>query len=236
MLVMNKKEFNKGLFLGVSFLVVLLIMFMPFFGDGRNAFRAADRFYNSIAKGSTYYMPGLLKHNEEFNGHKVNVAIRIDNSEMLQKATLLYSAAGATVSEANSQLNVSGDLGQILQTVIKQSDTVFHNRGEEIAQQFGFPQREALFVWHQSLKSMNKSLLKQEQFADAAWVEEVMKRAIEVAYNFYKIEPRSAFSSAGVLGFSLGFYVIYTLWWGFAILHLFEGLGLEMKSGHKKEL
>jgi hypothetical protein len=40
---------------------------------------------------------------------------------------------------------------------------------------------------------------------------------------------------AGILSFSLIFYVIYTLWWGIAVLFMFEGIGLEMKKGHKKE-
>ena len=236
MLVMNKKEFTKGLYLAVSFLIALAVMFLPIFGNGRNAFRAADRLYNSIAKGSTYYMPALLKQNAAYLGHSIDVVLNLDNPEILQKAGRLYAATGAKVQQTGSQLRLVGDLGQITALAIKQSDTVFHNRGEEIAQQFGFLQREALFVWHYTLKAMGKNLTKQKQFADAAWLEEVNKRGVEVAYNFYKIEPRSAYSSAGILGFSLVFYVIYTMWWGFAILFLFEGLGLEMKAGRKKEV
>jgi hypothetical protein len=30
--------------------------------------------------------------------------------------------------------------------------------------------------------------------------------------------------------------VVYTMWWGFAIFFLFEGFGLEMKAGKKKEM
>ncbi len=63
-----------------------------------------------------------------------------------------------------------------------------------------------------------------------------MKKGVEVAYNFAKIVPESASSKMGILGFSLVFYVIYTLWWGLAILFLFEGIGLEMKAGAKKEV
>jgi len=236
MLVMNKKEFTRGLFLAVSFLIVLGIMFLPIFGSGRNAFRAADRLYNSIAKGSTYYMPALLQENAAFMGHKVDVVLNLDNPEIFRKASQLYTAAGVQVQEKEPQLHIAGDLGQISALAIQHADTVFHNRGEEIAKQFGFPQREALFIWHYTFKAMGRHLTKQKLFADAAWLEEVNKRGVEVAYNFFRIEPRSAYSSAGILGFSLVFYVIYTLWWGFAILLLFEGLGLEMKAGRKKEV
>ncbi|MDI6775808.1 MAG: hypothetical protein QMD03_00965 [Syntrophales bacterium] len=239
MIVANKREFTKGLLLSVSFLIVLGIMFTPVFGGGRNAFQAADRLFNSIAKGSTYYIPKVLKENEEYKGRRVDIAIKLDNEEMAKKTGQLFSAAGASVSTAGNGLpllKVNGDLGRILEAAIRDSDVVFYNRGEEIAQKYGFPQKEVLFVWHKGFKALNKALTKQERFTEATWVEEVMKRTIEVAYNFYKIEPRSASSSVGILSVSLGFYVLYTLWWGYAILFLFEGLGLQMKAGHKKEV
>jgi hypothetical protein len=59
---------------------------------------------------------------------------------------------------------------------------------------------------------------------------------VEVGYNYYGIAPESAKSKAGILAFALVFYVIYTLWFGYAILMLFEGFGLEMKKGAKKEM
>lgn len=239
MIVANKREFRKGLLLTVSFLIVLGIMFSPVFGGGKNAFQAADRLFNSIAKGSTYYIPKVLKENKEYKGRRVDAAIKLDNEEMVKKVGQLFSAAGASVSMSDSEstlLKINVDLGRILEVAIKDANVVFHNRGEEIARKYGFPEKEVLFVWHKGFKALNKALTKQERFTDATWVEEVMKRAIEVAYNFYKIEPRSASSSAGILSVSLGFYVVYTLWWGYAILFLFEGLGLEMKAGHKKEV
>jgi hypothetical protein len=63
-----------------------------------------------------------------------------------------------------------------------------------------------------------------------------MKKGVEVGYNFYGIEPKKASSKAGILSFALIFYVIYTLWWGYAILYLFHGLGLEMKARVKREV
>ncbi|MFH2012428.1 MAG: hypothetical protein ABIJ37_07020 [Pseudomonadota bacterium] len=239
MIVANKKELTKGLILTVSFFVSLGIMFSPFFGDGHNAFQAADRLFNSIAKGSTYYIPKVLKENEEYKGHRVDAVIKLDNEEITKKVEQLFSSAGALVSMADSEsnlLNINGDLGGILEVAIKDADVVFYNQGEEIAKKYGFPQKEALFIWHKGFKALNKALIKEEKFAEAAWLEEVTKKTVEVAYNFYKIEPRSASSSAGILSFSLGFYVLYTLWWGYAILFLFEGLGLKMTAGHKEEV
>jgi hypothetical protein len=38
-----------------------------------------------------------------------------------------------------------------------------------------------------------------------------------------------------VAGFLI-FYVVYTLWYGFAIFELFEGIGLTMKKSAKQEV
>mgnify|MGYP001148831728 CR=1 FL=1 len=237
MMVADKKEFRNGALLGISFLVALVIMFLPIFGE-RNAFEASDRLFNSIAKGSTYYIPQVSKENEAFLGEKIDVTINLDDAEMVRRASRLFFNAGATVSadRGNNQLQVQGDLGKILQLTIQHADSVFHNRGDELAQEYGYHQKELLYAWFKSLKAMSKSLTKEEKFKDAAWIEEVLKRAVEVSYNFFKIEPRSAGSAAGVLSFSLVFYVFYTMWWGYAILFMFEGLGLQMKSGKKKEV
>jgi len=59
---------------------------------------------------------------------------------------------------------------------------------------------------------------------------------VEVGYNFFKIEPQTARTKAGILTFSLVFYVIYTLWFGIGVLLVFEGFGLEMKKGARKEV
>ena len=64
----------------------------------------------------------------------------------------------------------------------------------------------------------------------------VIKRAIEVGYNYYGIEGEKAADRWGIILFSLVFYVVYTMWWGFAIFYMFEGIGLEMTAGKKKDM
>ena len=31
------------------------------------------------------------------------------------------------------------------------------------------------------------------------------------------------------------FYIVYTMWWGYAIFHIFDGLGLSMKKAKLKQ-
>jgi hypothetical protein len=52
---------------------------------------------------------------------------------------------------------------------------------------------------------------------------------VEPAYNYYGIEGQKISDRFGVVIFSLIFYVIYTLWYGFGIMYLFEGVGLKLE-------
>jgi hypothetical protein len=74
------------------------------------------------------------------------------------------------------------------------------------------------------------ALKKQKMFKEAKFVGNVNQRAIECAYNFYEITPQKITDKIGIVVFSLVFYVIYTLWFGFSIMYLFEGWG--MRLGH----
>jgi hypothetical protein len=58
----------------------------------------------------------------------------------------------------------------------------------------------------------------------------VVKKAVEPSYNYYRIEPQNIGDRWVVVIFSLIFYVVYTLWYGFSIMYIFEGWG--MKLGH----
>ncbi len=66
--IRDKGAFIKGIILTVTFFIVLIIMFLPVFGDGLNALEAADRLFNSISKDSSNYIPALLKKNQEYAG------------------------------------------------------------------------------------------------------------------------------------------------------------------------
>jgi hypothetical protein len=76
---------------------------------------------------------------------------------------------------------------------------------------------------------MDKDLAKQRKFSETKFIATVQKKAIECAYNYYKIEPQNISDKYGLVIFSLFFYVVYTLWYGFAILILFEGMGLRLE-------
>ena len=83
--------------------------------------------------------------------------------------------------------------------------------------------------WWQAFKGAEKDLNSQKKFKEAKAVANISKKGIEASYNFYKIEPQSIMDRLGVVIFSLVFYVIYTLWYGFAIMFMFEGWGMQLE-------
>ena len=234
-MIRNKGAFIKGLLLSVTFFIVLIGMFLPLF-DGENALSAADRLFNSISKGSTDYVPDLEKKNQAFVGTKFEIAGKLKSPEMAQQASKILTSAGAQATADGAQIKASGDLGKVIAATLKDSAALFHNRDQELQSKYGLPGKDVLYVWWNVCKEMDKDLKRQSKFKEAAFVGDVIKKGVEVAYNFFQIAPQTASSRMGILTFSLVFYVIYTLWWGIAVLFLFEGIGLEMKAGAKKEM
>ncbi len=241
MLIKERRAFIKGLLLMVTFFVVLAFIFTPLFGEGNqpreNALQAADKLFNSISKGSTNYMADLSKKIAPYKGKSFTATIKLKDDQMTQDASKLLTAGGAQAkAEAGNQLAVTGDLGRVLDAALKDSDAMFNNRDMELSSRYGIPGKEALFVWWSVLREMHKDLYRNQRFKEGDMVTEVVQKGVEAAYNFFGIVPETVGSKGGILTFSLIFYVVYTLWWGIAILYLFEGIGLELKAGAKKEI
>ncbi len=216
-----------GLVLFAVFLVVLVLMFMPLF-RGRNALRYLDDLYNSISKGSAYYIPSVTKEARALEGRSVSVRLMMEDEDHAEQTALLYRKSGAEVSTSGEAVIVTGDLGAILANCIADADVMYNNRGDEIKEKYGYDERQVLFNWWKSLKELDKDLGKQKNFKEAKLVSMVNSKAVETSYNYYQIDPQKITGRVGVVIFSLAFYVVYTLWYGFAIMYLFEGWGLKL--------
>jgi hypothetical protein len=227
-MIANKKEFTGGIAMMAGFLVVLFIFFMPIY-HGHNGLDYLDNLFNSISKGSAYYIPKIKEDVAKTEvGKAITVNLSFDTEEQTKESALLFTNGGATVIAEGKSMKVTGDLGKILANCLEDADTLFHNQGENLQEKYGTEGRKTLFNWWTSLKSMKKDLDKQEQFKEGKTVYTVMTRAVECSYNYYKVVPESMTSKLGLVIFSLVFYVIYTLWYGYAILFIFEGWGLQI--------
>jgi hypothetical protein len=233
---MNTKKLLLGTFLLLSFFVVLVIIFMPIFGNGKNGLEFSDNFFNSLAKGSSNFMDNMREVAKHVTGAAFNVEISLDTPDQAQKAEALFTKAGATVEAAGQKLKISGDLGKVLASVVNDAEITFNNQGEKIQAAYNFSARDALRTWWFALKKVADALTKQKAFKEARAISEIQERALEPAFNFYGIAPKRVSDNAALLIFMLVFYVVYTLWYGYGIFLVFEGFGMGMVKTAKKEV
>ncbi|MBW2609889.1 MAG: hypothetical protein JRC68_06060 [Deltaproteobacteria bacterium] len=226
-MIAKKKQFFGGLGLLIGFIIVLVVIFSPVFG-GKNVLGALDALYNSISKGSAYYIEKVKTETDTFNGNSVNVTLKMGNEKHAGQTALLFKEGGAITSVSGPKLKIEGDLGKILANCLADAESMYHNDGDEVSGKYGYNERQALYNWWNALKEMDKALKNQKKFKEAKVVSLAMQKAVETSYNYYKIEPQKISDRLGVVIFSLLFYVVYTLWYGFAIMYLFEGWGLRL--------
>ena len=223
------KKLIGGMVLMAVFVVVFIAIFMPIYGNGQNGLNYLDNLYNTISKGSAYYIPKVQKESEQYLGRPVELKLTMKDARQAEQAALLFRAGGGEATVEGPKVLVKGGIGKILQNCLADADDMFHNRGEKVAGKYGYPERLVLYTWHQSLTAMIKDLNEQKKFPEAKFAGTVQTRAVECAYNYYGIEPQNIGDKWGIVVFSLLFYVVYTLWYGFAIMYMFEGAGMRLE-------
>jgi hypothetical protein len=238
---MNSKKITVGIILLVTFFMVLFAIFMPWFGKGatgqpRNGLEFSDDFFNSLAKGSSNYMENMRSLATPFKGQTFEAALKFKDADTAKKIELLFTKAGATVEVADNALKVKGDLGQVMLAAIDDSDAMFNNQGDKIKAKYDFDPKLVLRAWWTAFKDLDRDLKLQKNFREARVVSEIMMRSIEPGYNFFGISPEAVRDNIALLTFMLVFYVVYTLWYGYGVFELFEGLGLGAHAGHKEEV
>ena len=227
-MIAKKKEFYTGAFMLLAFAAVLVFIFSPIY-HGKNGLCFLDNMFNSMSKGSAYYIPVVKTEAARLNGKTVALTLEMDTVALVKTARLVLGQANARVTPSGKTLMVTADLGQVLDACLKDADAMYHNNGNAIRQKYQTDERVILYNWYQLLTHMEKELTKQKLFKEAKIVAQVNHKAVETAYNYYKVEAKSVKASAAMLGFALVFYVIYTLWYGFGIMFVFEGLGMQIE-------
>jgi hypothetical protein len=235
MIVKNKSTFFTGAFLAVTFAGVLTLIFSPVFGDGRSGLVYADDMFNKLSKGSSYFIPKVMKSNEAFANTALAVSVKFEKPEQIDGTVKLLAAAGIESKNANPELQINGNLGALMAKILLDSDDMYKNNGTAVAARYGADEKKVMESWHNMLKGVDKALKKQGKIEDAKIVSDVMKKAVEPAYNYYKIEAQNVVDKAGIMTGLLLFYVAYTMWWGFAIFYMFDGIGLTMKKAKVKK-
>jgi hypothetical protein len=234
MVIKNAKIFNIGALFAVTFAMVLITIFSPVF-HGKNGLEFADSSFNKLAKGSSYFIPKVAKEVEKISGKSISISITFDTADDATNTSKLFAAAGAKVNVESASLQIDGDLGAILRCALNDADAMYQNNGKTVADRYGMNEKQALKSWWTAFSKIEKKMKKDKMIVDANIVSSVMKKGIEPGYNFYEIDANKVIDHAGMLTGLLVFYVFYTMWWGYAIFYMFEGIGLTMKKAKVKK-
>ncbi len=226
MAIHNKRAMSLGIILALSFLGVLVLIFSPIFGDGRSGLIFADDMFNKLSKGSSYFIPNVLEDAKKFAGKQITTSVKLDKPEETAKVLKILTVAGANVEAKDTEIKIVADLGNLMTKALQDSDDMYKNEGKLVSSRYGFDEKEVMTAWWNLMKPLDKQLKKEGMVADAKLVSDVMKKAVETAHNFYGIEAQKVADNAFIMIGLLTFYVLYTMWWGFAIYYIFEGVGL----------
>ena len=79
-MISKKGQFLGGIAMFIGFLVVLVIMFFPVF-KGQNALQYLDSLYNSISKGSAYYVPAVREDVGKYVGKSIHITLKAKSEE-----------------------------------------------------------------------------------------------------------------------------------------------------------
>ncbi|WP_300154878.1 hypothetical protein [Solidesulfovibrio sp.] len=236
MLVTDKKLFIKGLLLLISFAVVFMLIFSPIFPGGVNGLHFSDDLFNKLSKGSSYFIPEVAKDVKAFDGKQINVEVKFKSADETKMAQTLITKAGGKAEPKGDSLAVSGDLGAMLAKVLEGADELYKDQDAQISAFYGMDGKKAMKGWWTTLNTMIKPLQKIKMIDEANILNTVNQKAIEPAYNFYGIPAESIMTKIPTVTGLLIFYVIYTMWYGYGIFDIFNGIGMSMsKSKIKKE-
>jgi hypothetical protein len=228
-MIHDKREFGIGVALLAVFAVGLVFIFSPRFANGTNALDYLDGVFNSISKASAYYIPASLEKARKLEGSAVSVQLEAKSPEQASEVEKLFGAAGATIRRNGAKLSASGDLGRLLGAALADADAMFKNDGASVASRYGLGEREALYAWHTALTAVMHDLTRQGKFREAKTIRDCLGKAIEPSYNYYGVTPVAMKDMLWVALAALIGYVVYTVWYGYAILFLFEGWGLKLE-------
>lgn len=233
MLIRSRKHFVAGIVMVGSFFAVCIYLLFPMlhdnYGNRLTGLQFADSVFNSLAKGSSYFLPEVRQQVDTVEGKTVEISIPLAH-KYSYGATRVLTKVGAEASynRENSRLTFKGDLGSILNAAADVGDTLYYNKHKPVEEKYRMPALLVAKCWWALLHPAIQELQKQGHLEYAKVVDVTLKKALEPGNNFYMIEITKVKEHIPLVIAMLVFYILYTLWYGFGIFQLFEGVGLSM--------
>lgn len=232
MLIRSKRHFVAGFVMVGSFFAVCIYLLFPMlhdnYGNRLTGLQFADSVFNSLAKGSSYFLPEVRREIETVNGTIVEVSVPLEHKYNYGAIRIMETVGAEASYDEQGRLHVRGDLGAILSAAADVGETLYYNEHKPIEEKYRMPALQVAKCWWASLHPAIQDLQKQGKIAAARVVDVTLKKALEPGNNFYMIEITKVKEHIPLVVGMLVFYILYTLWYGFGIFQLFEGIGLSM--------
>jgi len=242
MLIVNKQAFTKGLTLLLSFCVIFVLILMPLI-KGMNTLDYADDLFNKLSKASANYFDQVGKDTAKHHGKQVSFSVKVGKDGMTEEqvktaaetAVQVFTTLGAQAEANGAEVKLTMDLGAVLGKLSDGSKLVYDNQGDQAKAFFGMEYKKALKSAWETLTPGIKKLQAEKKIEEANAISNVLKRCVETAYNYDGVKPESVMQHLPEMLGLLVFYVIYTMWYGYSIFYLFEGIGMSMKKAKDKK-
>ena len=235
-IVRNKRKFWIGLNGLILFSVILGLWLRPW-GTHRSGLEWADHLFNRLAKNSTYFIPEAVELARKFEGAGVDFGVHSRWPGTDERMVQVIRASGSSaVLLGDGRVRINGDLGRLGHAASADAEWLFKGQDRNLRAKYGMDGREAIYYWWLAFDGLTRRFIQENRSAEADFTRWMTGRVLEPAYNFAGIETGSFGENVWTVAFLLGSYLIYTLLYGFSILFLFEGLGIEAtKSKERKE-
>lgn len=234
MLIHHRGAFVRGLVMISTFFGVCTFLLFPMlhdnYGNKLTGLQYADAVFNSLSKGSSYFIPEVKKEVETVKGKEIQANVPLKH-ELSSGALRVLDTVGAEASYEDGRLTFKGNLETILLAVTEVGDKLYFNEHKPIELYYHMPALHVSKVWWYILNPSIKDMQRQGKIAEAKVIDQVLRRALEPGNNFYTVDAAKVSEHILLIVGMLAFYILYTLWYGFGIFEFFEGIGLSM---HKK--
>ena len=128
MLIRSRKHFVAGIVMVGSFFAVCIYLLFPMlhdnYGNRLTGLQFADSVFNSLAKGSSYFLPEVRKEIDAVEGKTIEVNVPLEHKYSYGAARVLSIVGAEANYDKEGRLHFKGDLGSILNAAADVGDTV----------------------------------------------------------------------------------------------------------------
>jgi len=224
--------------LGVAGLVVVFLVLgvsaAPVY-EGRSSLMWADRFFNRLAKDSANSLAKARALAGTCAPLQIDMGVHPRDLADPEKLIGLLARAGIpSRATGDGRVRVQAPFADILAAATADAALAFANRFDDLREKYGFSGEDAIYAWWLIFDGLTRRFVQEGLSAQTEMAKFMSTKVLEPAYNFRGIQARPIHENALPVVGLLTFYVIYTLWYGFAILSLFEGLGISAGGAHER--